>query len=149
MEERGAASGLLAGSTAMRNAILLTIASLLATKAAAEEARTLSLAEALQALESQSFVLAEAKSRVAQAQALIGQAATPLLPQVVAAGGYTRNSDEAKLGLKSALEPIFERFTVPVPEGIPDTVYIQPLSAWTVSASARVPLVVPNAWAER
>src|SRR5512138_2913483 len=134
----------------MRNPICSTVVFLLvASPASADQVRTLSLEEALQALDSQSFVLAEARSRVAQAQALIGQATTPLLPQVVAAGGYTRNSDEAKLGLKSALEPIFQRFAVPAPEGIPDTVYIQPIAAWTVSASARVPLVVPNAWAER
>jgi outer membrane protein TolC len=67
----------------------------------------------------------------------------------VAAGGYTRNSDEAKLGLKGAFEPIFQRLGLPLPEGIPETVYMQPIGAWTVSASAKVPLVVPSAWADR
>jgi outer membrane protein TolC len=134
----------------MRNAFFLTVVFLLgASPAGADEVRTLRLDEALRVLESQSFVLAEAKSRIEQARALIGQASSPLLPQVMAAGGYTRNSDEAKLGLKGAFAPMFQRLGLSLPEGIPDTVYIQPLGAWTVSASAKVPLVVPSAWADR
>src|SRR5512138_1412521 len=134
----------------MRNPICSTVVFLLvASPASADQVRTLSLEEALHALESQSFVLAEAKSRVAQAQALIGQASSPLLPQVVAAGGYVRNSAEAKLGLRGAFEPMLQRLGLPVPEGLPDTVYIQPLGAWTVSAAAKVPLVAPSAWADR
>jgi outer membrane protein TolC len=134
----------------MKNAILLTIPVLLVTSpTVAEEVRTLSLAEALAQLEAQSFVLAEAKSRVEQARALVGQASAPLLPQLAAAGGYTRNSDEAKLPMRAMFQPVFDLISRPLPEGIPDTVYIQPIGAWTVSASARVPLVVPTAWAER
>lgn len=134
----------------MRKAILLTVVLLVASApAAAQEVRTLTLSEALGQLEAQSFVLAEARSRVAQAQAVIGQASAPLLPQVVAAGGYTRNSDEAKLAMRAVFQPIFDLMQRPLPDGIPDTVYMQPSSAWTVSASAKVPLVVPNAWADR
>jgi outer membrane protein TolC len=130
----------------MNKSILSVFLFLLAVgPAAANEVRTLSLGEALKELESQSFVLAEARSRVAQAQALIGQASSPLLPQVVAAGGYTRNSDEAKVGLGG----IFQALGQPPPAGIPGTLYIQPIGAWTVSASAKVPLVVPSAWADR
>jgi outer membrane protein TolC len=133
----------------MSKATFLTIVLLVSTAAAAQEVRTLTLQEALGQLEAQSFVLAEAKSRVAQAQAVIGQASSPLLPQLVAAGGYTRNSDEAKLPMREMFQPIFALMQRPLPEGIPDTVYMQPKSAWTVSASARVPLVVPTAWADR
>jgi outer membrane protein TolC len=133
----------------MSKAILLTIVLLVSSSAAAEEVRTLTLHEALGQLEAQSFVLAEARSRVAQAQAVIGQASSPLLPQIVATGGYTRNSDEAKLPMREMFQPIFALMQRPLPEGIPDTVYMQPKSAWTVSASARVPLLVPTAWADR
>jgi outer membrane protein TolC len=134
----------------MTKAILATIFSLFASlPAAAQEVPTLTLGEALDQLEAQSFVLAEARSRVAQAQAMIGQASSPLLPQVVAAGGYARNNDEAKLPMRDMFQPIFALMQRPLPDGIPDTVYIQPKSAWTVSASARVPLVVPTAWADR
>jgi outer membrane protein TolC len=131
---------------AMKKSILSALVLLFAARPAeANEVRALSLGEALGELEAQSFVLVEAKSRVAQAQALIGQASSPLLPQVVAAGGYTRNSDEAKVGLGG----VFSALGMPQPDGIPSTLYIQPIGAWTVSASAKVPLVVPNAWADR
>ena len=116
-----------------------------ARPAFATDLRSLSLTEALGELDAQSYVLAEAKSRVGQAQALIGQASSPLLPQVVAAGGYARNSDEAKLGLGG----LFQALGQQPPAGIPGTLYIQPIGAWTVSALAKVPLVVPNAWADR
>jgi len=126
----------------MLSVLLVLVA---AGPAAADELRTLSLKEALGELDAQSFVLAEARSRVEQTRALIGQASSPLLPQVVAAGGYTRNSDEAKVGLGG----IFGALGLPPPAGVPGTLYIQPIGAWTVSASARVPLVVPSAWADR
>ncbi|MBN2577226.1 MAG: TolC family protein [Deltaproteobacteria bacterium] len=127
----------------------LFLLALAARPARADEVRTLSLAEALRMLESQSFVLAEAKSRVEQARALVGQATSPLLPQVAAAGGYVRNSDEAKVGFRETFGPIFSGIGQPMPEGMPGTLYIQPIGVWTVSASAKVPLVVPSAWAER
>ncbi len=113
--------------------------------ALAEEPRTLSLAEALAELDAHSHVLGEARSRVAQAQALIGQATTPLLPQAVAAGGYTRNSDEAKV----ALGDLFQGLGLPPPSEAPGTLFIQPRAAFTVSAAVKVPLLVPNAWADR
>ena len=126
--------------------ILLTTLLLLfaAVPAVAEEPRTLALDQALRELEAKNLTLAEARSRVGQARALVGQASSPLLPQVVAAAGYARNSDEAKVGLGNLLKAMGQ--TQP---GIPDTLYIQPRAAWTVSGSIRVPLLVPNAWADR
>jgi outer membrane protein TolC len=130
----------------MKKSTLLPFALLLAAlPVSAEEPRTLTLAQALGELDAQSYVLAEARSRVTQAQALVGQASSPLLPQLAAAGGYTRNSDEARVGLGG----IFQGLGLPPPAGVPGTLYIQPISAWTVSASARIPLVVPHAWADR
>jgi hypothetical protein len=38
---------------------------------------------------------------------------------------------------------------LPPPAGVPGTLYIQPIGAWTVSALAKVPLIVPSAWADR
>jgi len=116
-----------------------------AMPASANGTRTISLGEALAELDAQSFVLAEARSRVGHARSLLGQASSPLLPQVVAAAGYARNSDEAKVGLGG----LFQALGQPTPAGIPGTLYIQPIGAWTVSASARVPLVIPSAWADR
>ena len=125
--------------------LLMLVVLFAASAAAANEVRTLGLNEALGELDGQSLVLFEAKSRVEQARALIGQASSSLLPQVVAAGGYARNSDEAKVGLGG----IFGALGLPPPAGVPGTLYIQPLGAWTVSAAAKVPLVVPSAWADR
>jgi outer membrane protein TolC len=64
---------------------------------------------------------------------------------VVAAGGYARNSDEAKVGLGN----LFQALGQPPPPGMPGTLYIQPVGAWTVSGSVKLPLLVPTAWAER
>jgi outer membrane protein TolC len=113
--------------------------------ATADEIRTLGLDQALGELDAKNFGLAEARSRVAQARALVGQASSPLLPQVVAAGGYARNSDEAKV----AIGNLFQAIGQAPPPGFPGTLYIQPLAAWTVSGSVKVPLLVPNAWADR
>ena len=112
---------------------------------AADPLPTLSLGQALEELDAKNLALAESRSRVAQARALVGQASSPLLPQVVAAAGYARNSDEAKVGLGN----MFSAIGQPKPPGFPDTLYIQPLGAWTVSGSVKVPLLVPSAWAER
>lgn len=116
-----------------------------ASPVAADDLRTLSLDQALGELDAKNFALAEAKSRVAQARALVGSASSPLLPQVVSAGGYARNSDEAKIGLGN----LFQAIGQAPPPGFPGTLYIQPIGAWTVSGSVKVPLLVPNAWADR
>jgi outer membrane protein TolC len=129
----------------MKSALGFVVIVLVASQAAANDVRTLSLDEAQHELDTQSLVLAEAKSRVEQARAVVGQASSPLLPQVLVAGGYTRNSDEAKVGLGG----IFQALGAPPPPGVPSILYIQPLSAWTVSGSVRVPLLAPSAWADR
>ena len=97
-----------------KSSLSVLVVLFVAGPAAANEVRTLSLKEALGELEAQSLVLAEARSRVEQARAVVGQASSPLLPQVVAAGGYTRNSDEAKVGLGG----IFGALGLPPPAGV-------------------------------
>jgi outer membrane protein TolC len=126
------------------HAAVLVVA-LFSSPAMAQEPVTLSLAQALDELDRHNLALAESKSRVEQARALVGQASSGLLPTVVAAGGYVRNSDEARVDLGG----IFGRLGQPVPPGIPGPLTIQPLGAWNVSASARVPLVNPTGWADR
>jgi outer membrane protein TolC len=118
----------------------------LAQVASAEDDRTLkalTLDEALAELDSQSPTLAQARSRVAEARALARQVAVPLVPTVIAAGGYTRNSADASVDLSKI--PLTGLPAGALPSG---PLVIQPLGVWTVSGTVRVPLLVPNAWAD-
>lgn len=123
--------------------VVLTLA--FAPPANAEPPRTLALAEALAELDAQNLALVEASSRVRAAEAAIGQASAQLMPTVTVGGGYVRNSDEAKVGLGG----VFAALGQPPPAGVPGTLYIQPLGAWTVSGAVRVPLLDARAWADR
>ena len=105
--------------------------------------RALTLDQALAELDSQSPTLVQARGRVADARALATQAAVPLLPTLVAAGGYTRNSADAIVDLSKL--PLAGLPAGALPSG---PLVIQPLGVWTVSGSLRVPLIVPNAWAD-
>jgi outer membrane protein TolC len=102
--------------------------------------RSLTLDEAWRELDAQNPTLAQARGRVAEARALATQASVPLLPTVVAAGGYTRNSDGKSLDFSKAPSPLSEL--------VPGPLVLQPLGVWTVSGTVRVPLLVPNAWAD-
>ena len=100
--------------------------------------KVLTLDEALAVLDSQSPTLAQARSRVGDARALATQAAVPLVPTLVAAGGYTRNSADARVDFTGT----------PLASLHPGALVIQPLGVWTVAGTVRVPLLVPNAWSE-
>jgi outer membrane protein TolC len=100
--------------------------------------KTLTLDEALALLDGQSPTLAQARSRVGDARALATQAAVPLVPTVVAAGGYTRNSADARVDFTGT----------PLASLHPGALVIQPLGVWTIAGTVRVPLLVPNAWSE-
>jgi outer membrane protein TolC len=100
--------------------------------------KILTLDEALAVLDSQSPTLAQARSRAGEARALATQAAVPLVPTVVAAGGYTRNSADARVDFTGT----------PLASLHPGALVIQPLGVWTVAGTVRVPLLVPNAWSE-
>jgi outer membrane protein TolC len=123
----------------------MTVYVLVSAPAHAQEPRTIDLGQALSELDGHNLALGEAVSRVAQARALVGQSTSALLPTVLAAGGYTRNSDEARV----ALGGLFQSLGLQPPPGAPGNLYIQPREAWTVSGSVRVPLLAPSAWAER
>jgi outer membrane protein TolC len=116
-----------------------------APSAAADSIRTLGLDQALAELDAQNLSLVEAKSRVQEARASVGQVSSQLMPTVLVAGGYARNSDEAKVGLGG----LFQAMGQAPPPDLPGTLYIQPLGAWSVSGSVRAPLLVPQAWADR
>jgi len=107
---------------------------------AGEGPRSLTLDEALRELDQQSPTLVQARGRVTEARALATQAAVPLVPTVVAAGGYTRNSDGRTIDFSKAPASISELVTGPL--------VLQPLGVWTVSGTMRVPLLIPNAWAD-
>jgi outer membrane protein TolC len=111
-----------------------------------EGLRSLTLDEALRELDQQSPTLTQARSRVAEARALATQAAVPLLPTVVAAGGYTRNSDQRIIDLSRMVE--LGSFPPGVTSLFPGPLVLQPLGVWSVSGTVRVPLVAPNAWAD-
>ncbi len=100
----------------------------------------MTLEQALAALDQQSPSLAQTRSRVAEAKAVVVQARVPLLPTVVVAGGYTRNSDERVIDFSQAPPQIANI--------VGGSLVLQPLSVWSASGSVRVPLVVPNAWAD-
>lgn len=125
------------------------------SRATANEVEKLSFEEALHQLERENLTLAQVRSRVAEARAVVEQARAPLLPTLVASGGFTRNSDEAAFSARtmfSNLEnALNQSLPVPVhfdPANFPKDMIIQPLHAFTVSGSVRVPLVVPSAWAD-
>jgi len=97
-------------------------------------AKSMELADALAELDRQNPTLEEARARAAAALGVVRQAASPLLPTAGATGGYARNSAQAVV-------------TFPAIPGLPKgSLYIQPLEAWAVGGSLRVPLVVPEAW---
>jgi len=129
----------------MRKLFCFVVPLLATAPAVADPVRSLAIDQALAELDAQNLSLAEARSRVAEAQAAVGQASSQLLPTVLVAGGYVRNSDEAKVGLGS----LFQAMGRAMPAGVPSTLYIQPLGAWSVSGSVKVPLLAPAAWADR
>ncbi|HJX66734.1 MAG TPA: TolC family protein [Polyangia bacterium] len=100
--------------------------------------RALTLEQALAELDSQSPTLVQVRSRVADARALATQARVPLIPTVVASGGYTRNSADARVDFAGT----------PLASLHPGALVIQPLGVWTVAGTVRVPLIIPNAWAD-
>jgi outer membrane protein TolC len=100
--------------------------------------KTLTLDQALAELDSQSPTLVQVRSRVADARAVATQARVPLVPTVVASGGYTRNSADARVDFAGT----------PLAALHPGALIIQPLGVWTVAGTVRVPLIIPNAWAD-
>jgi outer membrane protein TolC len=108
------------------------LALFLAADAAA--ARELPLDAALAELDRQSLTLVQARSRAAEASAVVRQSASALLPTLSVQGTYLRNSDGVAL-----LRPV-------IGGAAPTVLVIQPEDALSVTGTARVPLLVPSAW---
>ncbi len=118
---------------------------------AAEGPAPISLDEALRQLDAQNYSLAQARARADEARSLVRQARSGFLPVANVGVSYVRNNDGASIsfdplldaiegGLQSATgRPItLERTNVPAEQ------VIQPLEAFTGSASVRVPLFAAN-----
>jgi outer membrane protein TolC len=112
--------------------------------APADAVPELTLDEALAELDRQNLTLAQARARVGEAEGLARQAAAPLLPTLGATGSYTRNNASFAVGIGAALADL----GIPIPPGttVPPPIVVQPLEAWSAGASARVPLLAPQAW---
>jgi outer membrane protein TolC len=101
-------------------------------------ARELRLADALAELDKQNLTLAQARERAREADGVVWQAASPLVPTVTASGQLLRNRDQFAITLPPNLGP-----GVGFPAG---GAVIQPLHQNTATLSVRVPLVVPTSW---
>jgi outer membrane protein TolC len=99
----------------------------------------LTLSAALAELDHQNLTLVQARSRAKEASAVVREAQAALLPTAAVTGTYTRNSSQKEIDLGSALPPALAA-------SAPDSILIQPLAAWTATASLRVPLFALNAW---
>jgi len=119
----------------MVNTASIAILMWLAASPAGGSTPELTLADALAELDHRSLALAQARSRADEASALTRQSVAALLPTLSAQATYLRNSDAAVFAIPAAPG---------APAGPPRV--IQPLESTTVTGSARVPLVVPNAW---
>ncbi|HZZ85886.1 MAG TPA: TolC family protein [Anaeromyxobacteraceae bacterium] len=126
---------------------MTVLAALLAALAAAAEPPSLTLEEALRALDGGSPTAAQARARAEQARAALGLARAPLLPSLTASGSYLRNSDSAEVPIGLLLSRTLPAGAA-LPAGLPTQLVIQPLEALSAAATLRVPLVVPSQWAE-
>ncbi len=122
---------------------------LLLAHAFAAEPAHLSLDAALAELDAHNPSIARAEAGIASAKGtqLVTTAGT--LPTLSVGGGYVRNNEEVKFDLTELFDTLGEFAAMAgkdVPEA-PDAMVLQPLDAWTGSASVRVPLLVPSTWA--
>ncbi len=108
--------------------ILLTSGPIVPSAARAAEPRTLTLDEALAALDRQSPDLAQLRAHVDAVASVAREALSALLPGLVAMGSYARNRDDA-------------RFAGPTGD-----IVIQPQQALTVAGTVHVPLFAQNAY---
>jgi outer membrane protein TolC len=118
---------------------------LLATAAAGSDLVELTLDEALDRLRADGPALIQAEARAEQAHALSQVARAFVLPMATVSGGYVRNDQNVVIdfgSLSGGVPP-----GGPTPD-LPRDVVIQPLDAWTATATARVPLIAAGGWAE-
>lgn len=134
-------------------AALALVAAVPRAHGVAPEPAALTLEEALRQLDAQNLTLAQARSRANEARAVVRQAMAGFLPTAGLGGSYLRNSAEAKMSIGAMLDSIEGGLNAISPRPVtldrsrvPGDVVIQPLDAWTGSASLRVPLFAGNAY---
>ena len=117
--------------------------------------QTLTLREATDALDQNNLTLAQARSRAEEAQGLVRQSMSALLPTLSAGGSYVRNNASATLAMGGLLDSIESGLSQlahqPITldrSSLPADRIIQPLEAWTGQASLRVPLFAANGYAD-
>lgn len=116
---------------------------LLIGTAFAADVPTLDLAEAIRRVESDNPDLAAMRAKVDEARAVVTISHAPMLPSVMVNGGYQRNDEEVSLAFGDLIAGLGLPITID-PSKLPDPTVIQPLDAFSVSASARVPLLTPS-----
>jgi outer membrane protein TolC len=94
----------------------------------------MTMAEALAEIDRQNPTMEEARARASAALGVVRQVQAPLLPTLQVGGGYFHNNTSVI-------------FAAPTPGGV-ERIFLQPLDAWQASAGLRVPLLVPEAWAQ-
>lgn len=124
-----------------------------AASAAEAEPAPIPLEKALEALDAQSFTLAQARSRAVEAQAIVRQARAGFLPTAAVGGSYVRNNAEAKLDMNVLLDSIEGGLSAMAGRdikldrtGVPGEQVMQPLDAWTGTANLRVTLFAATPW---
>ncbi|MFT3917586.1 MAG: TolC family protein [Anaeromyxobacteraceae bacterium] len=115
--------------------VILTTLAALAISAAPAPLEELPLADALTELERANPGLAQARARADEADAVVRQAWSPLLPNLSAQGTWLKNSDDAALQLPALIAPPAGREVV-----------LQPDHSLTVQGQARLALLAPSAW---
>jgi len=103
--------------------------------------QTLTLQQGLERFRAAAPSVAALEAQVDEARHAAQLAGAPLLPRIVARGGYVRHNAEVAVSLPATL--------VPKSAMGPDPLLIQPLDQWTAGLDATLPLLVPAAWAQR
>lgn len=131
----------------------LILTSLLLAAEPAPAAAPLTLEQIVQKASADNLELAAAREKIAQADAQLAKAWAALLPVVTLGGAYTRNSDEALLGLPDFRQPFTllpdpagSGGTYLVPGGLVEAV-IQPKDQWGAMGKVMLPLLVMPAYA--
>lgn len=119
---------------------------LFATAALAAEPTHLSVDEALARLEAHNPSVQRADAAVQGADAASLAALSSVLPSLTGVGNYTRNNAEVTLDLGQLLDAIAAMTGQPASDG-PGVITLQPLDAFTGTASLKVPIVSASSWA--
>jgi outer membrane protein TolC len=116
---------------------------LLISAALGAEVPTIDLPEAVRRVEADNPDLAAMRAKVEEARAMATIAHAPMLPALSVTGSYARNDKEVSL----AFGDLISGLGLPIqidPSKLPDPTVIQPLDAFSLSATARVPLLTPS-----